>query len=694
MPQTALGLQKMQRAMARLFLLAAAAGSVGGAKDTDTPLQKVMQLLSDMKAKSEAEIQKEKVEFAKFSQFCTETAGIKTSDLSETDDRLESLRADIEKYTTTADRLQQEIQGHMASIEAAKQQKENSTEIRETEHKDYETELKDLSESVDAIGRAMKMLKARSDRAEDKSTSTHAASNDEAEDSFDKDLQLLSTESWKKAMSLLQLSGARGYKASEEAQELAKNLVKQLPQQPKADAYEFQSGGVIDMLNKLEKEFIKERNDLESEEFKKKTAFEQLILSLSTEIEQHSTAKSKKDSFRGSALQNLAEAKASLEETTSVRVDDKKYLDDLQAECKLKSADFAERQRVRSMEVDAIVKASEVLKTVALVQSSARPAGTVLAALRASREPSGEEKALQFLQDKARQLQSRTLDRFLQHVPHETQSVMGGIAKMLHDMVTKLQEESLKETEHKAWCDKELSGNKKTRSEKTEDADFATSEVDLLQTSIATLSGETQQLQEELSRLDHAAKEATEERGEEKATNEKNLEENKKAQKAVEAAVRVLKDFYVTGDGAALLQSSEKPGFAAGSYSDQGQSNVLRLLEVISADLVQEEVATKASETESQRLFENFMAETNAQKAKKGAMKTQKESKKASQSTALANRKSDLAQVNEELTALDEYYKTLEPKCIDTGLSYAEEVRKREETLEALKEAYQMLNQY
>jgi len=591
----------------------------------------------------------------------------------------------------------------MANIEEAKAQKKNATDIREQESEDYKTEHKDLDESVDALGRAIKQLKKRSDRAEDKSTDKHAATNEEAQEDFDKNLpKLLRTKPWQRTMSLIQLSDSdTGAKVSAWAEELSQSLdsqgLEQLPTPAKADNYEFQSGGIIDMLKKLQKQFIKEKRDLEEEEAKKKAASALLVQSLEIEIEKQTVAKSKKDSFHGSAMQNKVEAQASLDETKTSRAKDQEYLNDLQAECKLKTDDFKERQRVRTLEVEAVVKAAGILKEVAFVQrSSSAGTGTALAALRANAVKPAEEKAIQFLQAKAKELRSRTLDRFLQRVtaPHNMMAVMQDIGKMLHEMVTKLQEEGLKETEHKAWCDKEVSQNKQSRSEKTEDADFATSEVDLLTTSIQTLTEENMELADEIAKLEAAMKEATATRKNESATNEKILKENFKAHAAVKQAISVLKEFYVTGDGAASFLQRQKPEFAAGDYADTGQSNVIRLLDVISQDLTAEETETKASEEASLNEFRDFMAETRATKSEKASMKQRKEMKKANQAQTLVNRKNDLQQLNEELDALNDYYKTLEPKCIKTDMSYAEEVKRRGETLEALQDAYEMLNQY
>merc|ERR1719262_1338363 len=54
---------------------------------------------------------------------------------------------------------------------------------------------------------------------------------------------------------------------------------------PEANAYEFQSQGIIDMLEKLLNKFQDERNTLEKEETNSRHAFEMLMQDLTSQIE-------------------------------------------------------------------------------------------------------------------------------------------------------------------------------------------------------------------------------------------------------------------------------------------------------------------------------------------------------------------------------------------------------------------------
>merc|ERR1719191_15218 len=109
---------------------------------------------------------------------------------------------------------------------------------------------------------------------------------------------------------------------------------------PEANAYEFQSQGIIDMLNKLLDEFIAERTKAEKEESDSVHAFEMLSQDLNNNIEQATAAREEKAALKAKKLQAKADAEGDLQDTTTTRDDYSKYLEDLVATCEQKAADF------------------------------------------------------------------------------------------------------------------------------------------------------------------------------------------------------------------------------------------------------------------------------------------------------------------------------------------------------------------
>merc|ERR1719482_413322 len=94
---------------------------------------------------------------------------------------------------------------------------------------------------------------------------------------------------------------------------------------PQANAYEFQSSGIVDMLEKLKDKFEDERTDLEKEESNARHAYEMLIQDLTAQIETATEDREEK----ASKLQKAAEDKGDLADTTATRDADQTYLDDL-----------------------------------------------------------------------------------------------------------------------------------------------------------------------------------------------------------------------------------------------------------------------------------------------------------------------------------------------------------------------------
>merc|ERR1719161_2175829 len=152
-----------------------------------------------------------------------------------------------------------------------------------------------------------------------------------------------------------------------------------------------------------------------------------------------------------------------------------------------------------------------------------------------------QKKCAAFLQGKARQSKSKLLAMV-------ANKAMTGpfdkVKKMIKDMIVKLMEEATEESEHKGWCDTEMSTNKQTREDKADQVSTLTAESEELTAKIEKLANEMAELSDAIAAIDAAVAEATELRTKEKAKNEVTVAEAKEAQVAVAKALTVLNDFY------------------------------------------------------------------------------------------------------------------------------------------------------
>jgi len=644
-----------------------------------TPVQKVIQLLENMSGKGKKEKHEEQVQFAAFKQFCDDTAVEKERAIKQATEKIEMLKADIQKYISDAEQLTKEIAGHDSDISAWTGDKKAATKVRTMEKNDYDAMHKDYSESVDALQRAIAVLKKQAyDRKQASSLAQVSAL---------KSLTLIPPEA-KKALDLFLMQSNE-----EPADEgLAVSA-------PEANAYEFQSHGIIEMLEKLLDKFVDERTALEKEEMNSKHAYDMLMQDLTAQIEQATADRTEKAETKAKKLQSKADAEGDLQDTTTTRDADQKYLDDLKATCSQKASDFEARQQLRTEELEAIAKAIEILSSSAVsgnadkyLPTLVQKKGMSLGQFRSGEQTAVQRRVAEFLREQGRQLNSRILSALAVRVADDP---FAKVKKMIKDLLVRLMEEANEEAEHKGWCDTELSTNEQTRKEKTEAVETLHAEIDELQASIAKLTEEIGELSKAIADLDTAMAEATGIRQKEKEENEVTIKDSQEAQTAIAQALTVLKEFYAkAGEATALLQKKQMPEIFDSPYKGMQAENggVIGMLEVIESDFARLEADTSAAEASAQKTYDTFMTDSKVDKAQKTTDVEHKTAKKQDETQALTVKRGDLEGTQKELDAALAYFDKLKPSCVDAGVSYEDRVNRRKEEIESLQEALRILN--
>lgn len=625
-------------------------------------------MLGEMAAKGKKEKNIEEVEFSKFKTWCEDVISDKTKAVAEGKDEIEQLTADIAKAESDAKILAEEVAGHEADVIGWKKEMENATAIREKENADYEAAHTDYSESIDAIKRAIQVLGQRT-----------------------ADIP----------QSLLQLQ------QSNRIPDRAKAIIASFLEAdagttaPEANAYEFQSGGVIAMLEKLLHKFEDDRFALEKEEMSLKANYDMLMQKLTDQTEGATAAISTKTEAKAGRLTDAADAKGELEKTEAALAEDEKILSDTKSECATKSQEYEKNQVTRSDEVKAIEKATEILASPAVSGNAEKHLPTLvqkssLVQLRstATKDVASQAKAAAFLADKAKTLNSRYLSVL---AARATADPFVKVKKMIKDLIVKLMEEANAEADHKAFCDTELATNKQTRENLSAEVDKLQANVDEKEAEKAKLATSITELGDAIAEIKKQQAEATAMRSEEKEKNGATVKDATDGQAAVEQALKVLKDFY---EGAAFLQtkkaamgtSHKKTSREPYKGMQDESTGVIGFLEVILSDFARLESETSTAEDVSQAAYEKFMAESQQDAEVKQAEMEHKTLKKQQTEEALANLKKDLETTQAELQTSLDYYDKLKPQCVDMNLSYEDRVAKRKEEIVALQEALRILS--
>merc|ERR1740121_3139058 len=264
--------------------------------------------MEGMLAKGKAEKHDEQVQFAAYKQFCDDTAVEKQRAIAEANEKIDQLKADIEKYMATAEKLTKEIADHDEDISVWNGDQKAATNVRKIEKADF-----------DAMQRAIAVLKKQA--------------HDRKQASF---VQVADQVSALQRLSLIPESAKRAIDAFVQ-EEPAEGLEVSAPE---AHGYEIQSHGVVEMLENLLDKFVSERTALEQEEMNAKHAYDMLMQDLTAQIEQATQDREEKAELKAKTLQAKADAEGDLEDTTTTRDADQKYLDDLTATCEQKATDF------------------------------------------------------------------------------------------------------------------------------------------------------------------------------------------------------------------------------------------------------------------------------------------------------------------------------------------------------------------
>merc|ERR1719379_1558984 len=261
---------------------------------------------------------------------------------------------------------------------------------------------------------------------------------------------------------------------------------------------------------------------------------------------------------------------------------------------------------------------------------------------------------------------------------------------MIEDLVAKLKEEAAAEAEHKAWCDEQLHDNKLKREKKTAKVNKLTASIEVLTEEIAAMAKKIARLAKEQAELTKAMEEATAQRTEEKATNTEAMKDAAAGEEATKAALVILKEFYASQ--ASLLQQQQVPEMAAYKGMQNAKTGVVGMLEVISSDFTRLFADTKASEEAAAAEYKSFMTDAAASKKAKHDLEFKTSLEKDQTEFEKGETQKDLEATQQELDKALEYQQYLKPVCLEVHVSYEERVARRKEEIQALKEAYDILD--
>jgi len=665
-------------------------------------VQKVLEMLGDMAAKVKHEKQEEEVAFAEFETWCKMEIPQTKKNIAKAAESIDLLGSQIAKLTAEAKVLGEEIAKLQKDVASFNEEKDKQQAQREKDNKAYVEESTDYGESVDALDRALIVLNKKMG---DKTGADDAV------------LLQLASSSRLPDQAKSMVAAFLGV--------LGKDFMEGMDEAPEANAYEAQSGGIIDMLKKLKDEFRTKLAECQKEEMNSKHAYDMVVTDLVDSIENSEASIEEKKITKSRKQEKAAQDKKELAATKNMKAEDEKSLADMEVECEEKGSSFEEKQKLRTEEIEAIGQAMKILqspdalgneeKHLTLAQTSD---ATALSQLRATTEGvRGRVRA--FIQSEGQRLKSHQLSLLAEKLAADP---FAKVKQMIDSMITRLLNEANEDAQHEGFCDKEIGKSKVTRNKLSEDIDGLQAAVEDGKSTIMKLTQDVATLTQEIVDLEASVTEATKMRTAEKAQNKVTIQDSEDAQKAVAAAAAVLKSFYEkaamatgllqTGASRPTMGSDEWDALANPNFKgtiDKGHKEgqqtfgkkytgqqdsaggVMAMLDVILSDFANVEADTKASESKAQETYDDFMVESKKTKSVKSKKIEMNNADKASAEQKVQEDTKDLKGTQDELIAADRYYEKLVPQCIDQGQTFEERTAAREAEINSLKQALEIL---
>jgi len=675
-----------------------------------SPVEKVVTMLEDLQTQVVVEGKAEAKTYDKFACFCKDMTAEKTDAISAGTDKSDDLSALIDQLSTDRSEADDDIADLNKKIDTLDKSMKENKEKRAGEKATFDALHAELTKGITDLTNAVNTLK-----------SSRPAS-------------LMSLKSVIKTIRQAAFMGdAMGH--SPKNQQALTALLQQDPEVPMED-FTFHSEEIISMIEGLQSDFKTKLSEVKIEETKAVSDFD-LQMQADTD-ERAAAAKELKDTteLKAEKMEAIAASSKELTETSATLTDDQNYLKDLTDKCNSKSKEWDQRSQMRQDELTALTTALTIVKegvatkttekTVRLVQSAAKVSPHSFAADEDDSEDDADEEDLSFVQlsspreklelvatGSRKFLQSDSpRDRVIALLKAKSSQldspVLAALAtkaaadpfvkikKLIQELIERLLQEAADEANHKGWCDKEFGKAKQSRAMKAEAVKSLNEALAKSEALRDKLTEEIAILTKEIDELESALAKTTKERNDESAENAATVSEAQEGQAAVEQAIGVLEKFYKTAAKAEVfVQTSSKQvpdmpdaGFSGANKGSQSASTgILGMLDVIKSDFVRTIKETEKAEKTAAKEFMEFETTT---KVSLGTKKVSKSAKEGELTETEASIDEDNTSLGEEQSLLDKAVQEiieLQPACVDTGMSYEERVAKREQEIEALKEA-------
>jgi chromosome segregation ATPase len=631
-----------------------------------SPVQKVIELLDELKAKVAGDLQAEETMMEEYTKWCDEEENTKEDAITSGKRTVGDLNAVITDSNARIGELSSEIEELAGKIAAADADLKKATGIREEENGSFTATEGELTETIDTLGRATAVLS----RGQFSFLQQHGAKGLSA---LKAGLEQIVEATWVNSKQKAVVQSLLQSAAQEDDEDLS------LQPQATAASYSSQGGGILDSLKDMTEKAEGTLSDARAEEMKAEHAYAMLKQSLEQELKTMNKRMAAATAEKAGTEKAMQDASEQLTATQKTLDSDTKYLEELRMSCSNKAAEWAQRQKDAAEEMGAIAKAKEVLSegVKVFLQVSAKTL------VRDNVDSVKRNQVVAAIQKIAKTSHTYFLTQLVTSAKSDT---FGKVKGLIESMIDRLEKEAAEEADAKAFCDTETEKSRAKQADLSAKLDMHGVRIEKATAGIAELKVQIKALQEQMAAMDQAEAEATALRQKEHAEYEKASSDYSLSAEAVAKATAVLQQYYRQGS---FVQTKQAPELG-GAQSDIG-ATIVSMLEVAESDFTRLLAEAEAGEKAAQASYDKLSQENAVARAANTEEVKGKENEVGRLDMSLLNYKEDHQSTSKELDAVLEYLDKLKPQCETKVMSYAERKARREAEIEGLKEALEIL---
>lgn len=644
----------------RVSLLAAGLGLASASQDSG--VKKVIQLLGELKGKVEAENAQGAKDAEEKADWCIASITGLEKDVQYGAEKVEDSQGRMEKGNGDVAAAAGQIAELGPAIQDLDKNAKEATKLRKAEHNDFaktESELVEadgmLQKAYAVLKRALSFTQVGDNGASQKYMTEVVAALGAIVDAavFDEDSQ-------KKVQSFLE---------SEDGLSLHQP-------QAKSSNYESKSGGILDVIQKMQDKNSEELQKLRENEMNARHKHEMLVQDLKNQQANKEEQLGLAQENEGKAQAAAKQAEADLATASDAHKADKDELRSTKSGCKKYAKNWETENEEDKQEAAVIQQAIDILSGKfggnSFLQTSTKS--------RSEHEFRARTDAANLLRRMSRQFNSFG---FMQVATSAQDDPFVKVRGLIKDMITKLEDEAEKEASKEAKCKADKAKGAKQLKIKQADFEKLSSRADSAAAKSAKLKQEEKELAAQLKEEAASVASATKLRNKERKSNNATIKDAKESIEALSGAIKVLEDFY--GSDTSFLQvKTRKEGDTAGV--------ILEILATAQEDFEKMLLTTQQNESAASADYDKLVQKDAVSKAKKTAEKEGKVKEQAAIKVQSSQITEDIGEAEKALDAAGAFVKTVNEQCANKAMSYEERQKRRADEIKGLQEALKILS--